>query len=52
VIKSHGSADATGVSAAIKLAFTLAERGFTQKLAARVAAGAVEHGPAQGVLPS
>jgi glycerol-3-phosphate acyltransferase PlsX len=52
VIKSHGSADATGVSAAIKLAFTLAERGFTQKLAARVAAGAVEHGPAHGVLPS
>ena len=37
VIKSHGSADATGVSAAIKLAFTLAEHGFTQRLAARVA---------------
>lgn len=37
VIKSHGSADATGVSAAIKLAFTLAEQGFTQRLAARVA---------------
>ena len=29
VIKSHGSADATGVSAAIKLAFTLADHGFT-----------------------
>lgn len=40
VIKSHGSADATGVSAAIRLAFTLAERGFTQKLAARMALGA------------
>jgi phosphate acyltransferase len=38
VIKSHGSADATGVSAAIKLAFTLAEHGFTERLAARVAA--------------
>ena len=38
VIKSHGSADATGVSAAIKLAFTLAEHGFTSRLAARVGA--------------
>ena len=37
VIKSHGGADATGVSAAIKLAFTLAEHGFTQRLAARIA---------------
>ncbi len=39
VIKSHGSADATGVSAAIKLAFTLAEHGFTERLAARIATG-------------
>ncbi|MCT8160725.1 phosphate acyltransferase PlsX [Pseudoruegeria sp. SHC-113] len=37
VVKSHGSADATGVSAAIKLAFTLAQSGFTEKLTARVA---------------
>ncbi|WP_298297520.1 phosphate acyltransferase PlsX [uncultured Litoreibacter sp.] len=37
VVKSHGSADATGVSAAIKLGFTLAQTGFTEKLAARVA---------------
>ncbi|MCK4860486.1 MAG: phosphate acyltransferase PlsX [Rhodobacteraceae bacterium] len=37
VIKSHGSADAVGVSAAIKLAFTLAQNGFSEKLAARVA---------------
>ena len=37
VIKSHGSADATGVSAAIKLAFTLSQNGFSEKLAARVA---------------
>jgi phosphate acyltransferase len=44
VIKSHGSADATGVSAAIKLAFTLADHGFTERLAARVAAGPHEHG--------
>ncbi len=37
VIKSHGAADATGVSAAIKLAFKLAQSGFTERLAARVA---------------
>lgn len=37
VVKSHGSADATGVSAAIKLAVTLAQSGFEEKLAARVA---------------
>jgi len=37
VIKSHGSADAIGVSAAIKLAYTLAHNGFSEKLAARVA---------------
>ena len=40
VVKSHGSADATGVSAAIKLAFTLAKSGFQDRLAARVAQGA------------
>jgi glycerol-3-phosphate acyltransferase PlsX len=37
VVKSHGSADETGVSAAVKLAFQLAQSDFTQKLAARVA---------------
>lgn len=37
VVKSHGSADATGVSAAIKLAFRLAESGFQARLAARLA---------------
>lgn len=40
VIKSHGSADSTGVAAAIKLAFTLAQSGFTERLAARVATSA------------
>ncbi|PKP83854.1 MAG: phosphate acyltransferase, partial [Alphaproteobacteria bacterium HGW-Alphaproteobacteria-2] len=40
VIKSHGAADATGVSAAIKLAFQLSQSGFTDRLAARVASGA------------
>lgn len=38
VIKSHGSADATAMAAAIRLAFTLADHGFTRKLAARVGA--------------
>lgn len=37
VVKSHGGADATGVSAAVKLAFLLAQQGFAEKLAARVA---------------
>lgn len=40
IVKSHGSADATGVSAAIKLAFQLAQSGFAEKLAARVASAA------------
>jgi phosphate acyltransferase len=38
VVKSHGSADATGVSAAIKLAAQLSVNQFNDKLAARVAA--------------
>ncbi|MEM7521830.1 MAG: phosphate acyltransferase PlsX [Pseudomonadota bacterium] len=37
VVKSHGSADATGISAAIKLAAQLARNQFNDKLAARVA---------------
>lgn len=37
VVKSHGSADATGVSAAIKLAWDLAQSGFSDRLAARLA---------------
>ena len=37
VVKSHGSADDTGVSAAVKLAFKLAQQGFQDRLAARVA---------------
>lgn len=41
VVKSHGSADATGVSAAVKLAFQLAESRFTERLAARVASAAL-----------
>lgn len=37
VIKSHGSADATGVAAAVNLAIQLAKSGFSERLAARVA---------------
>lgn len=40
VVKSHGASDATGVSAAVKLAFELAQSGFTERLAARVASAA------------
>ena len=32
IVKSHGGADATGVSAAVKLAFLLAQQGFAEKL--------------------
>jgi glycerol-3-phosphate acyltransferase PlsX len=39
VIKSHGAADATGVEAAIRLAYQLSQLGFNEKLAARVAYG-------------
>lgn len=40
VVKSHGSADATGVAAAIDLAVRLARSGFAERLAARVALAA------------
>jgi glycerol-3-phosphate acyltransferase PlsX len=52
VIKSHGSADATGVSAAIRLAFELADKGFSRKLAARVGASGHPQDAAQGGLPT
>lgn len=38
VVKSHGSADATGIAAAIGLAAQLSQNNFNDKLAARVAA--------------
>lgn len=40
VIKSHGSADDKGVTAALLLAYRLAQSGFSDKLAARVASAA------------
>jgi glycerol-3-phosphate acyltransferase PlsX len=48
VVKSHGSADATGVSSAIKLAFRLAESRFTERLAARVASASAARQDALG----
>ncbi|MFB2595518.1 phosphate acyltransferase PlsX [Paracoccus sp. p4-l81] len=50
VVKSHGSSDDTGVSAAIRLAFQLAQSGFHERLAARVAAAsrAVQDGADPG----
>ena len=42
VIKSHGSADATGIAAAIQLAYDLARSDFNHRLAARVASAAHE----------
>jgi glycerol-3-phosphate acyltransferase PlsX len=40
VVKSHGGADATGISAAIRLASQLARSGYSERLAARVALAA------------
>ena len=37
VVKSHGSADATGIASAIRLAAQLARSGFNDRLAARLA---------------
>jgi glycerol-3-phosphate acyltransferase PlsX len=50
VVKSHGSADATGVEAAIGLACRLSRADFTRRLAARLASaqGAGQDDPAQG----
>ena len=50
VVKSHGSADATGVEAAIGLACRLARAGFIERLAARLASakGAGQDASGQG----
>ena len=40
VVKSHGGADAKGNAAAFKLAYTLGQNRFADKLAARVASAA------------
>lgn len=42
VVKSHGSADATGVAAALRLAYKLASSGFQAHIAARVAQSAAK----------
>jgi glycerol-3-phosphate acyltransferase PlsX len=41
VVKSHGSADATGVASAVAMAHQLAKSGFRERLAARVASAQV-----------
>ena len=51
VIKSHGSADATAMAAAIRLAFTLADHSFTRKLAARVGASGAPADAQQELTP-
>ncbi|WP_102223601.1 phosphate acyltransferase PlsX [Acidimangrovimonas sediminis] len=48
VVKSHGSADATGIAAALDLASQLARSNFRDRLAARVASAA---GPMQDAAP-
>lgn len=40
VVKSHGSADETGVAAALVLSYDLGRSGFSERLAARVASAA------------
>ncbi|MEZ5714863.1 MAG: phosphate acyltransferase PlsX [Paracoccaceae bacterium] len=52
VVKSHGSADATGVAAALRLAAQLAESRFSAKLAARIAAATMAASEAQTSAPA
>jgi glycerol-3-phosphate acyltransferase PlsX len=58
VVKSHGSADATGVAAAVSLAYQLAQVRFIERLAARVASAeaagqdAAETGPDEAATGS
>ena len=49
VVKSHGSADATGVAAAVKLAFQLAQKDLANKIKARVASATVPEQDAAAV---
>ena len=52
VVKSHGGADATGIAAAVNLAFDLARHDFNHRLAARVASvAAAELAPASAPVP-
>jgi phosphate acyltransferase len=49
-VKSHGSADATGVAAAVQLAAKLAQSGYQGRMADRlvIAAQAAQDDPAKG----
>jgi glycerol-3-phosphate acyltransferase PlsX len=51
VVKSHGSADATGVASAVAMAHQLAKSGFRERLAARVASAQRAGQSAAGVEP-
>lgn len=48
VVKSHGGSDATGVAAALEMAWRLARSGFNERLAARVASGLIAGQSAAG----
>jgi phosphate acyltransferase len=52
VVKSHGSADETGVAAAIGLAVQLSRNGFVERLAARVASTGKTAAEPEAVVPS
>ena len=52
VVKSHGSADETGVAAAVDLAWDLSQSGFSERLRARVAAATERAAAAGGEDPS
>ncbi|KAA8609118.1 phosphate acyltransferase [Salipiger aestuarii] len=52
VVKSHGAADATGVAAAVELAYDLAQSGFGDRLAARIASAASAAGMAATTEPT
>ena len=51
VVKSHGGSDATGVAAALDMAYKLAKSGFRERLAARVASTLPTGQGAAGAVP-
>lgn len=52
VVKSHGAADATGVSAAVRLAYRLAKSGFQARQAERLIAAAKAAAPSPAESPA
>jgi glycerol-3-phosphate acyltransferase PlsX len=51
VVKSHGSADETGIAAALELAWSLSTAGFSERLRSRIAATARKAEDAQESAP-